>query len=581
MQCSHSRLECFESCPFKYKLRYLERLKVLPSDKPDDALILGHALHTGIEKGVDAGIREYLMAYPIITDAHINEQIKLEFWIPRVRAALPQGQYEVTLSDSHFIGFIDFLTPATMFHESEVPGLYDLWDFKYTSKGSRYLESEQLHLYKYFFERLNPGKKIRNMNYVIVPKVNIKQKGTESLQDFRRRIESELSKLNIEFLPVTYDPNKVIEFFMGTKSLIEADEYPKNPNYLCNWCEYQDFCQKGLNYMILPKNERRNLNAVTKRVVWLYGAPFSGKTFFANAFPDPIMLNTDGNIKFVDAPFIPIKDKVEVSGRMTKRTLAWEIFKEVIDELEKKQNDFKTIVVDLLEDVYEACRLYMYKEMGITHESDDSFRAWDKVRTEFLSTIRRLMNLDYENIILISHEDTSKDITKKGGDKLTSIKPNLQDKVSNKVAGMVDIVARVIADGDERVLSFKTNEVIFGGGRLTVKEKQIPLDYDAFVQVYAEANKNTKAAVQQDKPTRKPKAEKPDVNPAAEVPAPEAEEPAEMETPAGLAEAVQQEETAAADAADAGMQTVEPNSGEVMEAPAPKPVTRTRKRRGE
>ncbi len=28
---------------------------------------------------------------------------------------------------------------------------------------------------------------------------------------------------------------------------------------------------------------------------------------------------------------------------------------------------------------------------------------------------------------------------------------------------MVDIVARVVADGDVRTLSFKTNEVIFGG----------------------------------------------------------------------------------------------------------------------
>lgn len=57
----------------------------------------------------------------------------------------------------------------------------------------------------------------------------------------------------------------------------------------------------------------------------------------------------------------------------------------------------------------------MYDQMG-THESDDSFRAWDKVRTvEFLSTLKRLMALDYENIIPISHEDTSKDITKKVG----------------------------------------------------------------------------------------------------------------------------------------------------------------------
>ena len=326
--------------------------------------------------------------------------------------------------------------------------------------------------------------------------------------------------------------------------------------------------------MLLPNNERRELNAVTKRVIWLYGAPFCGKTTFANAFPDPLMLNTDGNIKFVDAPFISIRDEVRMEGRMTKRTLAWEVFKDVVSELEKKQNTFKTIVVDLLEDVYEHCRLYMYQEMGITHESDDSFRAWDKVRTEFLSTMKRLMNLDYENIILISHEDTTKDITKKGGDKLTSIKPNIQDKVANKVAGMVDIVARIVADGDTRTLSFKNNEVIFGGGRLRVHTKEIPLDYEAFAKVYAEANKNASAAMR--------KAEKPDVNTSV----PPVEEPPKAESPTDeektLAEAVKQDETKTAEMNAATAQEIEPNSGEPMEPPkqeAPKP--RQRKKRGE
>jgi len=254
--------------------------------------------------------------------------------------------------------------------------------------------------------------------------------------------------------------------------------------------------------MLLPKNERRNIEKIEKKAIWIYGSPFSGKTTFANKFPDPLMLNSDGNIKFVDAPYIAIKDHVTVEGRMTKRKLAWELFKEVIAELEKKQNDFKTIIVDLLEDTYEHCRLYMYDQMGITHESDDSFRAWDKVRTEFLSTLKKLMNLDYENIILISHEDTSKDITKKGGDKITAIKPNLQEKTANKVAGMVDIVARVIADDNIRVLSFKTNEVIFGGGRLSTSTNEIPLDYDAFLEVYEEANRIAVAQMKGESPKK-------------------------------------------------------------------------------
>ena len=66
---------------------------------------------------------------------------------------------------------------------------------------------------------------------------------------------------------------------------------------------------------------------------------------------------------------LPIKDTME--GRQKK--LAWEIFKSAIDDLEAG-SDFETIAVDLLEDTYESCRLWMYKQMGITHESDDSFR---------------------------------------------------------------------------------------------------------------------------------------------------------------------------------------------------------------
>ena len=496
MQFSHSRLECFESCPFKFQLRYLKQIKTLPPDDASNSLILGHALHTGIEQGIEAGVKEYLNAYPVITDDHINEQIKLEFWIPRVRALIhPDSQFEVQLQDPDFIGFIDLLSPALGFHDEPMPDLFDLVDFKYASSASRYEESEQLHLYKYWFEKLNPGKHIRNLTYWVIPKVNIKQKKSEDIQQFRKRILEELGKKEIQFVQVQYDPEKVIGFLTGCKRCIEAKEFPETHSYLCKWCEYEEYCLRGEDFMLLPKNERRNLNQIQKRVLWIYGKPFSGKTWFANRFPDPLMLNTDGNIKYVDSPYLPIKDEVTVNGRLTSVKLGWEVFKDAIDELAKKQNGFKTIIIDLLEDTYEMCRLYMYKEMNITHESDDSFRAWDKVRTEFLSTIRKLVNLDYENIILISHEDTSRDITRKGGDKVTAIKPNLQDKVANKIAGMVDLVTRLVAEGESRVLSFKNSETVFGGGRLIVDENEIPADFNTFIALYAEANENAVKAI--------------------------------------------------------------------------------------
>lgn len=472
-------------------------MTTIPATEPDNPLILGQTVHTGIEKSLEEAIREYCFSFPIITDEHINEIIKFETVIPLARAAIPPGgKFEVEIKDDDFHGFIDYLVPARTEQRlngenQEIPDVFDLYDFKYSNNVSGYKQSGQLHEYKYFFERNNPGKKIRNMFFVFIPKVTIRQKKTETLLEFRERLKEALSGVEVKIVQIGFNPERVIEFLFGIKAVNEETEFPQEKSYLCRYCEFQEYCEKGNDYMIkLPENKRRNIEAVEKRVLWIYGVPFCGKTTFANNFPDPLMLNTDGNIKFVDAPYIRIKDEVRVEGRQTKRTLAWDVFKDTISELEKKENTFRTIVVDLLEDLYEHCRLCMYQQMGITHESDDSFRAWDKVRGEFLNTLKRLMNLDYENIILISHEDTSKDITRKGGDKITAIKPNLQEKVANKVAGMVDVVARIVADGETRTFSFKSNEVIFGGGRLRVNAKDIPLDVKALFAVYDEANKN-------------------------------------------------------------------------------------------
>ena len=496
MQVSYSRIETFNKCPYQFKLRYLDNIQTIPDDAADNALYLGTSLHTGIQVGIDEAIEEYFSNYPIISDEIITEAMKIEIMIQKAKHIVPEdGQAEVELSTPDFKGFIDWLVPARTEEKlggehQIIPYQFDLYDFKYTNNEKNYMDSDQLHLYKYFFEKTHSGQYIRNMYFLFVPKSKLKRNKDEDLEQYRQRIIADCEKLQPYLQRVEYRPEKVISYMISVKHCIETTEYCKNPQFLCKWCEYEKYCKEGDTTMNLPSKERRNIETATKKVIWIYGSPFCGKTTFANQFPDPLMLNTDGNIKFVDAPYISIKDEVTVSGRMTNRKFAWETFKEVIAELEKKQNEFKTIIVDLLEDTYEHCRLYMYDQLGITHESDDSFRAWDKIRTEFLATIKRLMNLDYENIILISHEDTSRDFTKKTGDKISAIKPNIQDKAANKVAGMVDIVARVVAEDDNRTLSFKNSEVVFGGGRLTVNERAIPLNYDAFLAVYDEANKN-------------------------------------------------------------------------------------------
>ena len=475
----YSAVSTFENCPYQYKLRYIDKVEMLDDYEPTDALKIGTAIHRGIETNVPTAIQEYYNSYPIITDAHITEAIKLETMIPKVKAVIPEGQHEVFFEYGAFKGTIDLLSDND-------DGTYSIYDFKYSNSVDRYMQSVQLHVYKYFAEKaLNIT--VSHLYFVFVQKVQIRQKKTEDLNQFRLRLKNTLQDAQVQVKEVSYDTNKVIDFMQNQVNILTCNDYKKTPSKLCDWCEYQEYCEKMevLN-MALPSTNRVDVQKTSKKKIWIYGAPYSGKTTFADQAPTPLNLNTDGNVKYVTMPRLAIKDEVTTEGRITKRKFAWEIFKEAIADLEKG-SDFETVVVDLLEDTYEYCRLYMYDQLGITHESDDSFRAWDKVRTEYLSNIKRLLSLDY-NIILISHEDTSKDLTKKGGDKVTAIMPNLNEKASKKIAGMVDLVARLVVDGDKRTLNFKSDEVVFGGGRLQgVKTTEIPLSWDALCDVYNEA----------------------------------------------------------------------------------------------
>ncbi len=513
MQVSHSRISTFLSCPFKYDLKYNKKWETLFNCDPQNALTLGHAIHTGIEKNVDEAIEEYYSAYPIIDDLHVNEAIKLKYLIPKVKEILPEGLHEVKIEDDDYVGFIDLLVPVGTGLWLDAPDgpqeceYYDIYDFKYSNNVDHYLESEQLHLYKYYFNKTNPGKRISNLYFVFIPKTMIRQKKDEDLFQFRKRIISELEQKEIQIEQVNYESSKVIDFLTKTKHCIECEDYEKNPTKLCNWCEYKNYCEKGeMIDMLLPKNERVEIDSTNYMKGWIYGPPFSGKTTFLDSAPSPLNLNTDGNTKYVTMQRLRIRDKVTVEGRQTKRKFAWEIFKEAIEELEKKQNDFETIIVDLVEDTREMCRLYMYDKYGWEHETDGGYgKGWDVIKTEYLSTMRKFFNLDY-NCFIVSHEDTSKDLTKSSGDKVTRIAPNIQEGIANKLAGMVDFVARVVINKDDsRSLSFKTNNVIFGGGRLHIDIDEIPLDWEELLKVYEEANK--KATVKKEAPKSSSKKE--------------------------------------------------------------------------
>lgn len=471
-----SAITTYLNCPYKYKLQYINGLNTIPDGQAGNALVLGSAIHLGVETGsINNALEYYYNQFHIIDDLQINEAIKLEVMLPKVLRTLDnfeKVEHEVEFHVGGFHGTVDLI----VHHED---GTVDIYDFKYSNNIKNYLESPQLHIYKYYLEK--QGFKINRLGFIFIPKTQIRQKKTEDLYQFRRRLINTLSTMEPTVEYIDYDTNKVLDSFNTAIEMLEANEFPKNPNRLCDWCQYQQFCERGLDYMLLPENRRREVKINTSPDMWLYGDSYSGKTVFMDSFDDVLMINTDGNIDHISSPVIRIKDDVTVEGRLTKRKFAWEVFLEVVAELEKKENTFKIIVIDLVEDIFEHCRLYMYNKLNIEHEQDAGYgKGWDMVRTEFLSTMKRLKNCGYQ-LVYISKVQVS-EITKRNGEKITTIKPNINDKVANVLAGTVDLTARVVADGDNRYLSFKTSPYIFGGSRYNFGVDQIELNKDVFIK---------------------------------------------------------------------------------------------------
>lgn len=244
---SYSNVSTYSSCPYKWYLRYKEKLKTIPPQNADNALYLGLGVHSGIEHGnAQAGIDEYKSHFNIINDQHINWIMQLEYQIPRAIELLPQGgEHELEIKTDEFIGYIDYVCGDTLF------------DFKFSNNVDNYLKSPQLSIYKNYLEKVRPDIKINHLKYVFIPKVNIRQKlksnPPETIMEFRKRLLENLETTEIKIVEVEFDIESVSQFQEACQHLKTVKDFPKNPTRLCNWCDYQTYCESNreVDYMIV------------------------------------------------------------------------------------------------------------------------------------------------------------------------------------------------------------------------------------------------------------------------------------------------------------------------------------------
>lgn len=485
---SLSRIEKFIKCPYSYKLSYIDNLDVLPSQDPQDARIIGSALHYGCEtRDLDKALQMYYDNYYVMDNLQINEAMKLSNLIPKVWEVIDNLGYSNAEHEYEFE--VDGLKGIVDFMGCNPDGSVDIYDFKYSNAVERYMESPQLHLYKYYLEKL--GFNVGKMGFIFIPKTMIRQKKTESIDTFRMRLKGTLETMTPNVVMVEYNPLKVADALAEAVNLYNTDTFELNPSKLCDWCDFKKYCQKGEDYMIIPKNERKEVSINRNPDIWIYGASYVGKTSFVDQLDDTLILNTDGNVDTITSPVIEIRDIVTKEGRTTKRKYAWEVLKETIEELEADTHGFKNLAIDLAEDLRELCRLYMYAKNGWEHEQDGGYgKGYDMVTLEYNATMKRLKNIKGLRLIIISKE-TTKEVTR-GTRTITTYAPNIKKETAEILAGIVDMTVHVTIEEDgQRYMHLKKSPYVFGGSRFDFKEDKIELSVAALDKAILEAGINT------------------------------------------------------------------------------------------
>ena len=154
---------------------------------------------------------------------------------------------------------------------------------------------------------------------------------------------------------------------------------------------------------LLPKNERKTAKETPRNFV-IYGGTMHGKTYFADEFPNPLNLNTDGNAEMIETPSINISHQRDANGKIVKS--ASDLLSDIIVELETTNHTFETIVIDVIDDIITLFEQEITEEHGVRSVGDISWgkghQMLEMMVRVFVMRLKELSMKKNINIIYVS-----------------------------------------------------------------------------------------------------------------------------------------------------------------------------------
>jgi len=220
-----------------------------------------------------------------------------------------------------------------------------------------------------------------------------------------------------------------------------------------------------------PKQDLADLSLVA------FGQSKLGKSTWASGAEGALFLATEPGLNSLNVYQIPIR--------------TWDELLEASAEIGQGRHQFKTIIIDTVDNAYKLCADHICTKFKVQHESDLGYgKGWSLVNGEFQRVLTKLAFLPY-GLFLISHSQEKEIETRTG--KYIKIVPTLPDKARKIVLGMVDMIlfcdleVSVDENGKQvvrRVMRTKPSLYYEAGDRTGRLPETIDLNFKAFLEAF-------------------------------------------------------------------------------------------------
>lgn len=232
---------------------------------------------------------------------------------------------------------------------------------------------------------------------------------------------------------------------------------------------------------MLPTERTVPNSELSNKIILLYGKPKVGKSTLASKFPGAVFAATEPGLKYLSVHQTPIAD--------------WLGFAKMCHALMETEHDFKTLVVDTIDLLWDMLCDYIAKKHGHSHISD--FTGWGKgysmAKQEMTRVLTKVANMPTKKghgmgLVLVSHANEVEDDGKLVWMPSLSKAPRLVLTAMSDIICFADIYQNS-EGGIGRTLRLAPHPKFVTGGRIHNLPDVIGLEYTELAQAIQSAIK--------------------------------------------------------------------------------------------